>query len=167
MSRQSILDWIVCVTSNLLPSQSRTLAVVVAAAVRTERPNLATSGRQLAGPTTATAAIKLCQRYGRRMSVEELFRDQKNRRNGQALRTARICDAASDQLHAGRPLTDGRLTDGRLGDHRGRIEVGMTQLRCGSRGHAIGASMRPDFLGPSLGLPGGPRPGVRCSGRAP
>ena len=46
MSTQSILEWVVCVTSNLLPSQSRTLAALVAAAIRTERPNLATIGRR-------------------------------------------------------------------------------------------------------------------------
>lgn len=63
MSTQSILGWIVCVTSNLLPSQSRTLAVLVAAAIRTERPNLATIGRRLAGPTTAKSAIKRAWRF--------------------------------------------------------------------------------------------------------
>ena len=49
MSTQSILEWVVCVTSNLLPSQSATLAALVAAAVRTERLNLATIGRKMAG----------------------------------------------------------------------------------------------------------------------
>lgn len=63
MSTQSILSWVVCVTSNLRPSQSRTLAVLVAAAIRTERPNLATVGRQLAGPTTAKSAIKRAWRF--------------------------------------------------------------------------------------------------------
>ena len=58
VSTQSILSWIACVTSNLLPSQSRTLAVLVAATLRTERPNLASIGPQLAGPSTAKAAIK-------------------------------------------------------------------------------------------------------------
>src|SRR5262245_34883107 len=41
VSHQSIAEWVICATSNLLPSQSRTLAALVAAAVRTERPNLA------------------------------------------------------------------------------------------------------------------------------
>ena len=36
MSTQSILAWVVSVTSNLRPSQSQTLAAVVAAAVRLE-----------------------------------------------------------------------------------------------------------------------------------
>ena len=35
-------------------------------------------------------AETLCQLYGRRMSVEELFRDTKSRRNGFALRNTRI-----------------------------------------------------------------------------
>jgi hypothetical protein len=63
VSTQSIVEWVACVTANLLPSQSRTLAVLVAAAIRTERPNLATVGRQLAGPTTAKGAIKRAWRF--------------------------------------------------------------------------------------------------------
>jgi hypothetical protein len=63
VSTQSILGWVACVTSNLLPSQSRTLAVLVAAALHTERPNLATVGRHLAGPTTAKSAIKRAWRF--------------------------------------------------------------------------------------------------------
>lgn len=63
MSYQSILSWIACVTSQLLPSQSCTLAVLVAAAIRTERPNLASLGRQLAGPSTAKSAIKRAWRF--------------------------------------------------------------------------------------------------------
>jgi Transposase DDE domain len=70
VSRQSILDWVVCVTANLLPSQSRTLAVLVAAAVRTERPNLASIGRKLAGPTTAKSAIKRAWRFTDNARVE-------------------------------------------------------------------------------------------------
>ena len=70
MSTQSILSWITCVTANLLPSQSRTLAVLVAAAIRTERPNLASLGRQLAGPTTAKSAIKRAWRFTDNHRVE-------------------------------------------------------------------------------------------------
>lgn len=70
MSTQSILDWIACVTSNLLPTQSRTLALLVAAAVRTERPNLATLGRRLAGPTSAKSAIKRAWRFTDNARVE-------------------------------------------------------------------------------------------------
>jgi hypothetical protein len=63
VSTQSILGWVACVTSNLLPSQSQTPAVLVAAAIRTERPNLATIGRRMAGPTTAKSAIKRAWRF--------------------------------------------------------------------------------------------------------
>jgi hypothetical protein len=45
MSTQSILTWVLTVTTSLWPSQSKTLAVLVAAAVRCERPNLAQVGR--------------------------------------------------------------------------------------------------------------------------
>jgi hypothetical protein len=70
VSNQSIITWIACVTSKLLPSQSRTLAVLVAAAVRVERPNLATIGRQLAGPSTAKSAIKRAWRFTDNHRVE-------------------------------------------------------------------------------------------------
>lgn len=63
MSCQSILTWIASVTANLLASQSRTLAELVAAALRTERPNLAALGRRLAGLTTAKSAIKRVWRF--------------------------------------------------------------------------------------------------------
>ncbi len=35
-------------------------------------------------------AERLCQLYGRRMSIEELFRDGKSKRNGQSLRDTKI-----------------------------------------------------------------------------
>ena len=70
MSTQSILGWITCVTSNLLPSQSATLGALVAAAIRVERPNLATVGRQMAGPTTAKSAIKRFWRFTDNHRVE-------------------------------------------------------------------------------------------------
>lgn len=70
MSAQSILSWVVCVTADLLPSQSRTLAVLVAACIRTERPNLASLGRRLAGPTTAKSAIKRAWRFTDNHRVE-------------------------------------------------------------------------------------------------
>jgi len=70
VSTQSILTWVACVTSNLLPSQSRTLAVLVAAALHTERPNLATIGRKMAGPGTAKAAIKRAWRFTDNARVE-------------------------------------------------------------------------------------------------
>ena len=52
MSTQSILGSGACGTWNLLPSQFQTLAVLVTAAVRTERPNLATTSRRRDRPTT-------------------------------------------------------------------------------------------------------------------
>jgi hypothetical protein len=63
VSTQSILTWVLQVTSNLLSSQSHTLAVLVAAAIRTERPNLARIGREIAGPITAKSAIKRAWRF--------------------------------------------------------------------------------------------------------
>jgi hypothetical protein len=73
VSAQSILGWVVAVTADLLPSQSRTLAALVTAAVRCERPNLATIGRRMAGPTTAKSAIKRAWRFtcNRRVAVDD------------------------------------------------------------------------------------------------
>ncbi len=63
MSTQSILTWVLTTTTRLLPSQSKTLAVLVAAAIRCERPNLAQIGRGMAGPITAKSAIKRAWRF--------------------------------------------------------------------------------------------------------
>jgi hypothetical protein len=63
VSAQSLAGWVICVTSNLLPSQSQTLALLVATAIRLERPNLAQIGRKLPGPATAKAAIKRAWRF--------------------------------------------------------------------------------------------------------
>jgi hypothetical protein len=63
VSHEFIVSWVVAVTSKLLPSQSRTLAALVAAAVRLERVNLALLGRRLAGPITAKSAIKRAWRF--------------------------------------------------------------------------------------------------------
>lgn len=70
MSAESIITWVACATSNLLPSQSATLAALVAAAIRVERPNLATVGRHMAGPATAKAAIKRAWRFTDNHRVE-------------------------------------------------------------------------------------------------
>lgn len=70
MSTESIVRWVVCVTSNLLPSQSRTLAALVAAAVRLERVNLALLGRKMAGEVTAKSAIKRAWRFTCNRRVE-------------------------------------------------------------------------------------------------
>src|SRR5215831_8375526 len=63
VSTQSILTWVLTATTRLLPSQSKTLAVLVAAAIRCERPNLAQVGRKMAGPITAKSAIKRAWRF--------------------------------------------------------------------------------------------------------
>jgi Transposase DDE domain len=63
VSSESIIQWIVGVTANLLRSQSSTLAALVAAAIRTERPNLARIGREMAGPATAKSTIKRVWRF--------------------------------------------------------------------------------------------------------
>jgi hypothetical protein len=63
VSPQSILTWVVAVTSQLLPTRSKTLVVLVAAAIRCERPNLARIGREMAGPITARIAIKRAWRF--------------------------------------------------------------------------------------------------------
>jgi Transposase DDE domain len=63
VSTQSILTWVLTATSRLLPSQSKTLAILVAAAIRCERPHLAQIGRGMAGPITAKSAIKRAWRF--------------------------------------------------------------------------------------------------------
>lgn len=63
MSKQSILAWVISVTSNLRPSQSNTLAELVAAATRTERPNLATIGRRMAGEVSTKHTTKRAWRF--------------------------------------------------------------------------------------------------------
>ncbi|MCA1684584.1 MAG: IS4 family transposase [Planctomycetia bacterium] len=73
MSTQSIVGWVVCVTSNLLPRQSATLAALVAAAIRCERVNLATVGRKMAGAVAAKHTIKRAWRFtcNRRVEVAD------------------------------------------------------------------------------------------------
>ena len=63
MSTQSIITWVVGVTSSLLPSRSQTLARIVAAAVHLGRLNLAQLGRRLAGPIAAEHKIKQVWRF--------------------------------------------------------------------------------------------------------
>src|SRR5262245_29975069 len=70
LSTQSILTWVVLATARLLPSQSRPLAVLVAAALRCQRPNLAEVGRALAGPITAKSAIMRAWRFTGNERVE-------------------------------------------------------------------------------------------------
>lgn len=73
MSPQSIVLWVLSVTSRLRPSQSQTLAALVAAAVRLERINLALLGRKMAGPVAAKHTIKRAWRFtcNRRIEVAE------------------------------------------------------------------------------------------------
>jgi hypothetical protein len=73
VSTQSILAWVVGVTSNLLPTQSATLAALVAAAVRLERVNLVTIGRAMAGEVAAKHTIKRAWRFtcNRRVEVAD------------------------------------------------------------------------------------------------
>jgi hypothetical protein len=70
VSTQSILAWVVGVTSNLLPTQSATLAALVAAAVRLERVNLVQLGRWMAGEVAAKHTIKRAWRFTCNRRVE-------------------------------------------------------------------------------------------------
>jgi hypothetical protein len=109
VSTQSILDGIACVTANLLPSQSLTLTTLVAAAIRVERPNLATLGRQLAGPTTAKTAIKRVWRFTDNRHIEvadvmrgviaKLVRRRKKRKTGQHVVATTRNEPASGRIH--------------------------------------------------------------------
>jgi hypothetical protein len=53
----------VCVTAQLLPTQSRTLAALVATVIRLDRPNLAQLGRKMNEAGTAKAAIQRAWRF--------------------------------------------------------------------------------------------------------
>jgi len=63
VSTQSILTWVHCVTTCLLPSQSQVLALLVATVIRLERPNLAQIGRRMPGPIQAKSAIQRAWRF--------------------------------------------------------------------------------------------------------
>lgn len=73
VSPDSIRNWIVCVTSSLLASQSATLAAMVAAAVRLERLNIAQIGRRITGAVSAKHTIKRAWRFtcNRRVEVAD------------------------------------------------------------------------------------------------
>ena len=70
VSTQSIVAWVIGVTSNLLPTRSATLAALVAAAVRTERVNLAQIGRRMAGAVAAKHTIGRAWRFTCNRRVE-------------------------------------------------------------------------------------------------
>jgi len=73
VSAQSIVGWVLSVTANLLPTQSATLAALVAAAVRTERVNLAAIGRKMAGAVAAKYTTRRAWRFtcNRRVEVAD------------------------------------------------------------------------------------------------
>ena len=62
MSASRSFGWVTCVARDFMPSQSRTLAELVAAAICTERPNRATIGRR--------RAIKRAWRFTNNTRVE-------------------------------------------------------------------------------------------------
>src|SRR5262249_43344181 len=62
--------WFLPPTSRRPPSQSKTRAVLVAAAIRCERPHLAQIGRGLAGSITAKSAIKRAWRFTCNQRIE-------------------------------------------------------------------------------------------------
>jgi Transposase DDE domain len=70
VSSQSILAWVVSVSSNLLATQSATLAALVAAAVRCERINLAAIGRRMAGEVAAKYTTRRAWRFACNRRVE-------------------------------------------------------------------------------------------------
>ena len=57
VSAQSLLTWVLTATTRLLPGHSQTLAVLVAAALRSERPNLAQVGRGLRASGRVALAV--------------------------------------------------------------------------------------------------------------
>ena len=73
MSTQSIVQWIVSVSSNLLPSQALTLATLVATAVRLERVNIVQLGRLMTGEIAAKYKIRRAWRFtcNRRIEVAD------------------------------------------------------------------------------------------------
>jgi hypothetical protein len=76
VSTQSIVAWVAAVTSNLRPSQSATLAALVAAAARCERVNLAQIGRRMAGAVAAKYTTRRAWRFtcNRRVEVADAMK---------------------------------------------------------------------------------------------
>src|SRR5262245_8374924 len=70
VSPESIRVWVLTATTRLLPTQSKTRAVLVAAAIRCARPNLAQLGRGRAGPITAKSAINRAGRFTCNQRIE-------------------------------------------------------------------------------------------------
>jgi hypothetical protein len=63
MRRHDVIAWVLSVTASLRLSQSKTLSVLVAAALGTARVSLAELGRHLTGPTAAKHRIKRAWRF--------------------------------------------------------------------------------------------------------
>jgi hypothetical protein len=63
MSRAAVLAWVISVTADLRLSQAKTLAALVASALRVGRVSLAALGRQLAGTADAKHRIKRAWRF--------------------------------------------------------------------------------------------------------
>ena len=63
MKRTDVIAWVLSVTASLRLSQSKTLSVLVAAAMATARVSLAELGRRLTAPAAAKHRIKRTWRF--------------------------------------------------------------------------------------------------------
>src|SRR3954447_136754 len=70
MKRTDVIAWVLSVTTSLRLSQSKTLSVLVAAALATARISLAELGRHLTGPAAAKHRIKRTWRFTANERVE-------------------------------------------------------------------------------------------------
>jgi hypothetical protein len=70
MKRTDVLAWVLSVTAALRLSQSKTLSVLVAAALATARVSLAELGRHLTGPAAAKHRIKRTWRFTANERIE-------------------------------------------------------------------------------------------------
>src|SRR4029077_10890167 len=70
MKRTDVLAWVLSVTAALRLSQSKTLSVLVAAALATARVSLAELGRHLTAPAAAKHRIKRTWRFTANERIE-------------------------------------------------------------------------------------------------
>ena len=70
MRRNDVIAWVLSVTASLRLSQSKTLSVLVAAALATPRISLAELGRHLTGPAAAKHRIKRTWRFTANERIE-------------------------------------------------------------------------------------------------
>ena len=70
MRRDDVIAWVLSVTASLRLSQSKTLSVLVAAALGTARVSLAELGRHLTGPAAAKHRIKRAWRFTANERIE-------------------------------------------------------------------------------------------------